>query len=147
MNNALGTVAALWLLCCSGCDQTNSAVSIWGNSASYIKSTGYEFNYGGAGYENVPDIIIFCRTKVGDKETPTFKYQFSSSNGTSYQVIINGTVVNPPKGTFVFYVNDREGKSKEIKIERSAALRILKADHEEYIKFWDDHVAPMLANP
>jgi hypothetical protein len=143
MKQTFLAVATLCFAVCSGCTRSGS-VTTWGNSTSYKQATGYEFNYGAAGFDGIPDIIIFCRVQVGNQPAPSFKYKWESTTPSSYTFTINGTSVAPSKGQFLFYVNDTNGEPKKIEIERSQAAEILKADHEGYIKFWNDNVEPKL---
>jgi hypothetical protein len=144
MKPSLFATAVSCLVICAGCGRNNHPVTIAGNVSSYEKTTGYEFNYASAGYGKAPEIIVFCRVRVADKPVPCFTHKITSRESSSYEVIINGTPITPPADRFVLYVNDKNGNPKEIEIERAEAIRILKADHEEYIKIWNEHVEPKL---
>ena len=119
-------------------------VTVWGNSQSYTQDSGYEFNYGAAGHDAIPEVIVFCKVQEGGKRVPNFAYQVTSKTPTSYGVTIDGRPANVPEGGFKFYVNDAEGKPRALNIERSVGEKILNATPQGYIDFWNNLVAPQL---
>ena len=124
--------------------ENEHAVNLWGDSQSYTRASGYEFNYSAAGHDGVPEIIVFCKVQEENKPLPAFSYQVGSTSPHSYSVTINGLPVDVDENDFAFYVNDADGKPRRLKIDRAVGAKVLASDHEGYIKFWNDVVEPQL---
>ncbi len=117
--------------------------SVWavGNASSYSALTGLEFKYNAVGYDNQPEIVVFCRTKSGNKAVPTFDYSIETT-ANSYKVLINGVEIPRIRDRLQVFINDRDGQPVKVQLSRKEVKRLFQTDHQGYKEFWEKHGQP-----